>query len=97
MPKILEFIKAADESCIVDIVPRYDVVGLQRVEFNNKSYICDPAFINYKKSLVSDLYGVLFEMIVYNDLIARGYTVDNARLLSVNSYRSIVPFRAPLH
>ena len=34
-----------------------------------------PAFINYKKSLVSDLYGVLFETIVYNDLIARGYTV----------------------
>ncbi len=75
LPKILEFIKAADESCIVDIVPRYDVVGLQTVEFNNKSYTCDPAFINYKKSLVSDLYGVLFETIVYNDLIARGYTV----------------------
>jgi predicted AAA+ superfamily ATPase len=75
LPKILEFIKAADESCIVDIVSRYDVVGLQTVEFNNKSYTCDPAFINYKKSLVSDLYGVLFETIVYNDLIARGYTV----------------------
>jgi predicted AAA+ superfamily ATPase len=75
LPKILELIKAADESCIVDIVPRYDVVGLQTVEFNNKSYTCDPAFINYKKSLVSDLYGVLFETIVYNDLIARGYTV----------------------
>jgi predicted AAA+ superfamily ATPase len=75
LPKILEFIKAADESCIVDIVPRYDVVGLQTVEFNNKSYTCDPAFINYKRSLVSDLYGVLYETIVYNDLIACGYTV----------------------
>ena len=75
LPKILDFIKAVDESCIADLVPRYDVLGLEAIEFNNKSYTCDPAFINYKKSLVSDLYGALYETIVYNDLVARGYTV----------------------
>ena len=75
LPKALEFIKAVDESCIIDIVPRFDVIGLQAVEFNKKSYTCDPAFINYKKSIVSDLYGALYETIVYNDLVARGYTV----------------------
>lgn len=75
LPKILDFIKAMDESCIVDIVPRYDMIGLATVEFNNKCYTCDPAFVNNKKSLVTDLYGSLFETIVYNDLVARGYAV----------------------
>ncbi len=63
------------ESCIVDVVPRYDVIGLDVVAFNNKSYTCDPAFVNYKKSLVSDLFGSLYETIVYNDLVSRGYVV----------------------
>ena len=45
------------------------------LEFNNKSYTCDPAFINYKKSLITDLYGSLYETVVYNELIARGYSV----------------------
>ena len=75
LPKVLDYVKAVEESSIVDIVPRYDVIGLDVIEFNNKSYTCDPAFVTYKKSLVSDLYGALFETIVYNDLIARGYTV----------------------
>jgi len=75
LPKALEYVKAVEESSIVDIVPRYDVIGLDVVEFNNKSYTCDPAFVNYKKSLISDLYGALYETIVYNDLIARGYSV----------------------
>lgn len=75
LPKVLDYVKAIEESSIIDIVPRYDVIGLDVVEFNNKSYACDPAFVNYKKSLVSDLYGALYETIVYNDLVARGYAV----------------------
>ena len=75
LPKVLEYIHGIESSCIVDIVPRFDVIGLTVLEFNNKSYTCDPAFINYKKSLISDLYGSIFETIVYNELIARGYTV----------------------
>ena len=75
MPKILEYLHGIEKSCIIDVVPRFDVIGLKVLKFNNKSYTCDPAFINYKKSLISDLYGSIFETIVYNELIARGYTV----------------------
>ena len=75
LPKILEYLHGIEKSCIIDVVPRFDVIGLKVLEFNNKSYTCDPAFINYKKSLISDLYGSIFETIVYNELIARGYTV----------------------
>ena len=75
LPKVLDYVKAIEEASIIDIVPRYDVIGLDVVAFNNKSYTCDPSFVNYKKSLVSDLYGALYETIVYNDLIARGYSV----------------------
>ena len=75
LPKILEYINLVEQSCIVNIVPRFDIIGLKVLEFNNKSYTCDPAFIHYKKSLVNDLYGSIFETIVYNELIARGYVV----------------------
>lgn len=75
LPKVLEYLHGIERSCIVDVVPRFDIIGLKVLEFNNKSYTCDPAFINYKKSLISDLYGSIFETIVYNELIARGYTV----------------------
>ena len=75
LPKVLEYLQGIKQSCIVDVVPRFDIIGLKVLEFNNKSYTCDPAFINYKKSLISDLYGSIFETIVYNELIARGYTV----------------------
>ena len=75
LPKILEYLHGIEKSCIIDVVPRFDVIRLKVLEFNNKSYTCDPAFINYKKSLISDLYGSIFETIVYNELIARGYTV----------------------
>ncbi len=75
LPKVLEYLHAISQSCIIAIVPRFDVIGLQTLDFNNKSYTCDPSFINYKKSLITDLYGSLYETIVYNELIARGYTV----------------------
>ncbi len=75
LPKILEYLHSIEQSCIVSIVPRFDIIGLKLLEFNNKSYTCDPAFINYKKSLISDLYGSIYETIVYNELITRGYTV----------------------
>ena len=75
LPKILESLRGIERSCIIDIVPRFDVIGLKVLKFNNKAYTCDPAFIYYKKSLISDLYGSIFETIVYNELIARGYTV----------------------
>ena len=75
LPKVLEYLYGIERSCIVDIVPRFDIIGLKVLEFNNKSYTCDPAFINYKKSLVSDLYGAIYETIVYHELVSRGYTV----------------------
>lgn len=75
LPKILEYLHGIEKSCIIDVVPRFDVIGLKVLEFNNKSYTCDPAFINYKKTLICDLYGSIFETIVYNELVARGYTV----------------------
>lgn len=75
LQKVLEYLKATEESCLVSIVPRFDIVGLNILEFNNKAYTCDPAFVYHKKSLVTDLYGSLYETIVYNDLLARGYRV----------------------
>ena len=75
LPKVLEYLKSIEQSCIIDIVPRFDVIGKKVLEYNNKSYTCDPSFINYKKSLVSDLYGSIYETVVYNELIYRGYTV----------------------
>ena len=75
LPKVLEYLHAIKKSCIVDVVPRFDIIGLKVLEFNNKAYACDTSFINYRKSLISDLYGSIYETIVYNELIARGYTV----------------------
>ena len=75
LPTVLEILKAIGESCIVSFAPRYDIIGLKTLEFNHKAYCCDTAFVNSKKSLVSDLYGSLYETVVYNELVARGYTV----------------------
>ena len=75
LPKVLEYLKAIEESCLVSVVPRFDIVGLNVIEFSNKAYTCDPAFVNKKKALITDLYGSLYETIVYNELVARGYQV----------------------
>ena len=75
LPTVLEMLKAIGESCIVSFAPRYDVIGLKTLEFNHKAYCCDTAFVNSKKSLVSDLYGSLYETVVHNELVARGYKV----------------------
>lgn len=76
LPKLLEYLHGIEQSCIVSVVPRFDIIGLKILDFNNKAYACDPAFIHYKKSLISDLYGSIYETIVYNELVARGYTVQ---------------------
>lgn len=75
LPVVLDHLSAIAESCIASFVPRFDIIGLATLELNNKAYVCDPAFIGYKKSLVNDLYGSLFETIVHNELVARGWTV----------------------
>ena len=75
LPVVLGHLTAIAESCIASFVPRFDIIGLATLELNNKAYVCDPAFIGYKKSLVNDLYGSLFETIIHNELVARGWTV----------------------
>ena len=75
LPVVLDHLSAIAESCIAAFVPRFDIVGLATLELNNKAYVCDPAFIGYKKSLVNDLYGSLYETIVHNELVARGWLV----------------------
>jgi predicted AAA+ superfamily ATPase len=75
LPVVLGHLSAIAESCIASFVPRFDIIGLATLELNNKAYVCDPAFIGYKKSLVNDLYGSIFETIVHNELVARGWTV----------------------
>ena len=75
LPVVLDHLSAISESCIAPLVPRFDVIGLATLELNNKVYVCDPAFIQNKKSLVNDLYGSLYETIVHNELVARGWTV----------------------
>ena len=75
LPVVLGHLTAIAESCIASFVPRFDIIGLATLELNNKAYVCDPAFIGYKKSLVNDLYGSIFETIVHNELVARGWTV----------------------
>lgn len=75
LPVVLEHLAAISESCIASLVPRFDIIGLATLELNNKAFVCDPAFIQYKKSLVNDLLGALYETIVHNELVARGWTV----------------------
>ena len=75
LPVVLEHLSAIAGSCIAALVPRFDVIGLATLELNNKAYACDPAFVQYKKSLVNDLLGSLYETIVHNELVARGWTV----------------------
>ena len=75
LPVVLDHLAAISESCIASLVPRFDVIGLATLELKNKVYICDPAFVQSKKSLVNDLYGALYETIVHNELVARGWTV----------------------
>ena len=75
LPMVLEHLAAISESCIAALVPRFDIIGLSTLELNNKAYVCDPAFVQYKKSLVNDLLGSLYETIVHNELVARGWTV----------------------
>ena len=75
LPVVLDHLSAISESCIASLVPRFDVIGLATLELNNKVYACDPAFVQYKKSLVNDLLGALYETVVHNELVARGWTV----------------------
>ena len=75
LPVVLDHLSAISESCIATMVPRFDVIGLATLELNNKVYACDPAFVQYKKSLVNDLLGALYETVVHNELVARGWTV----------------------
>ena len=37
LSKVLEYLRGIERSCIVDIVPRFDIIGLKVLEFNNKS------------------------------------------------------------
>ena len=75
LPVVLEHLSAIAGSCITALVPRFDIIGLATLELNNKAYACDPAFVQYKKSLVNDLLGSLYKTIVHNELVARGWTV----------------------
>lgn len=75
LPMVLDHLSAITESCIAALVPRFDIIGLSTLELNNKAYVCDPAFVQYKKSLVNDLLGSLFETVVHNELVARGWMV----------------------
>ena len=75
LPVVLDHLSAISESCIASFVKRFDIIGMSTLELNNKAYACDPAFVQYKKSLVNDLLGSLYETIVHNELVARGWSV----------------------
>ena len=75
LPVVLDHLSAISESCIASFVKRFDIIGMSTLDLNNKAYVCDPAFVQYKKSLVNDLLGSLYETIVHNELVARGWSV----------------------
>jgi|LAHS01.1.fsa_nt_gb predicted AAA+ superfamily ATPase len=73
---IARYLRLIQEGKIVSLCHRYDIRGKEALQFYEKSYITDPALKNLFSPGARIDYSSMVETIVYNELLARGYSVQ---------------------
>jgi len=77
---VLNYLKYLSNAFFIQKVQRYDILGKKRFEINDKYYFSD---LGLKHSIIpykTNDIGKVFENMVYNHLISRGYTVYVGKL-----------------
>lgn len=74
-PVIYDLLKAIQDACICENVPRYDIRGKKFLAFEQKAYVCDLGFFHMKKNRVKQELNYIAETLVFNELKARGFSV----------------------
>ena len=77
---VLNYLQYLNNAFFIQKVQRYDIIGKKRFEINEKYYFSD---LGLKHSVIpykTDDIGKVFENLVYNKLIADGYTVYVGKL-----------------
>ncbi|MBR4768426.1 MAG: ATP-binding protein [Lachnospiraceae bacterium] len=72
---IYRYIEKLEQACILTRVNRYDVSGKRMMKAVEKHYCVDPGFRTVSVPGVTAALSENLENVVYNELIARGYTV----------------------
>lgn len=70
------YIEALEDSFLIEEAARYDVKGRRYIGSPQKYYFCDPGLRNARLNFRQTEETHLMENIVYNELRARGFTVD---------------------
>jgi predicted AAA+ superfamily ATPase len=80
---VLNYLKYLSNAFFIQKVQRYDILGKKRFEINDKYYFSD---LGLKHSIIpykTNDIGKVFENMVYNHLISRGYTVYVGKLQNI--------------
>lgn len=72
---IYDYVSKIESSYIVSPAKRYDIRGKKILATLEKYYTVDMGLINVRRDRAPTNLGPIFETIVYNELIARGYEV----------------------
>ncbi len=79
MPKSTEtvynYVSYAVSSLMIDRVKRFDTKGKRILSSTEKYFAADPGMRNVRSTDATSDIGVTLELIVYNELIARGYDI----------------------
>lgn len=89
LPTVYDYIRYITDACIVSKVERYDIRGKRALAFEEKCYVSDLGIFHLKKNRIKDEFGIIMKTLVYNELIARGYSVYIGK-----TYRGEVDFIA---
>ena len=74
-PTIYDYIRYILDAYIINKVERYDIRRKKVLAFEEKTYVCDLGIFHLKKNKVKDEFGSMMEILVYNELAARGYKI----------------------
>jgi len=72
---VYRYIELLEKACLISRVKRYDVAGKRTMKAIEKHYTVDPGFKTISVPAVTGGMSEQLENAVYNELIARGYTV----------------------
>ncbi|MDR3263136.1 MAG: ATP-binding protein [Clostridiales bacterium] len=74
------YVSYLETAYVIKKVPRYDIKGKRLFETNDKYYLADHSLAYVIKDINKVNKGGILENIVYNELVARGYTVYVGKL-----------------
>lgn len=74
-PMVYDYLRYMEEACIINRAQRYDIQGKKALSFEEKAYTVDFGLFQMKKNIGKDQWSMVVETAVYNELIARGYSV----------------------